>query len=206
MLFRSPGSKAVIAPDVTRAYYAAKHNGFMNFKTVQDDRSLDQKIVPLTQLTWDLNHGEAPNYSHIIFNQCNEMHGLLECLDLQKLIRDADTFVGQTVNEIMSSKLWTEPENSAIIITWDEDQNPLQKTGIQGCCGFDPASAANFGGGHIPTIVITNHGPRGVKDPTPYNFYSLLRTTEDAFGIEEYLNEANNTAAGVRSMTPLFVK
>lgn len=84
------------------------------------------------------------------------------------------------------------------------DNNPQRKTDTQGCCGFDPNSNANFGGGHIATIVITNHGPRGVVDDTPYNHYSLLRTTEDAFGIYEYLNEAGNTDKGVKPMTPLF--
>ena len=67
-----------------------------------------------------------------------------------------------------------------------------KKTGTQGCCGFDPKGLSNFGGGHIATIVITNHGARGVVDPTPYNHYSLLRTTEDALGISEYLNEAGD--------------
>ena len=60
------------------------------------------------------------------------------------------------------------------------------------------------GGGHIPTIVITNHGPRGLQDQTPYNHYSLLRTFEDAFGISEHLGHAADTAAGVRPMTALF--
>jgi hypothetical protein len=114
--------------------------------------------------------------------------------------------VGETVNQITQSKLWSQPANSAIIITWDEDNNPGDKRGTQGCCGVDPKSAANFGGGHIATIVITNHGPRGVTDTTPYNHYSLLRTTEDAFGIKEYLNGASNTSQGVKPMTRLFVK
>jgi hypothetical protein len=146
----------------------------------------------------------VPNYSHIIFNQCHDMHGLLECLNLQSLIQTADSLVGQTVQRIMTSPLWLQADNSAIVITWDEDDNPAQKQGIQGCCGFDPNSTANFGGGHIPTLVITNHGPRGVQDATPYNHYSLLRTVENAFGLDEYLNNANHPE--VKSMTPLWAK
>ncbi|MDF5737870.1 MULTISPECIES: hypothetical protein [unclassified Nostoc] len=68
--------------------------------------------------------------------------------------------------------MWAESGNNAIIITWDEDSNPSNKAKIQGCCGFDPDSNANFGGGHIATIVITNHGLRGIVDNTPYNHYS----------------------------------
>jgi phospholipase C len=198
------GSKAVVAPNFVRALYAVKHNGFMNFKSVQSDRNLAQKIVGLPQLTADLQRGTVPNYSHIVPNQCHEMHGLAECFDLDTLIKTGDTMVGQLVGQITHSSLWASAQNNAIIITFDEDNNPSEKPTPQGCCGFDPKSAANFGGGHIATIVITNHGPRGVVDATAYNHYSLLRTTEEAFGISEYLNHAGDTASGVKSMTPLF--
>jgi hypothetical protein len=41
-------------------------------------------------------------------------------------------------------------------------------------------------------------------DDTPYNHYSLLRTTEEALGIDEFLGHANGQALGVKAMTPLF--
>ncbi|MEH2160255.1 MAG: alkaline phosphatase family protein [Nostoc sp.] len=201
-----PGSKSVVAPSLNRALYAVKHNGFMNFKIVQDDPDLPSKIVGITQLQNDLKSGKVPNYSQIIFNQCHEMHGLPECPQLQKLIQTADSIIGKVVNQITTSKLWAESGNNAIIITWDEDNNPPLKEQIQGCCGFDPDSPANFGRGHIATIVITNHGLHGIVDSTPYNHYSLLRTTEDAFGIYEYLNSANETTKGVKPLTNLFMK
>ncbi len=200
----APGSKAIVYPSGVRALYAAKHNGFINFKKVQDDPNLATKMVGMEQLKADLQGDRAPNYSHVVFNQCNEMHGLYECPNLQQLIKTGDAMVGQTVELITHSKLWSAPGHAAIVITWDEDNNPPDKTAIQGCCGYDPKSQANFGGGHIATLVITNHGPRGVVDATPYNHYSLLRTTEDAFGIYEYLNQAGNTSAGVKPMTALF--
>ncbi len=199
-----PGSKVVFAPNPVRALYAAKHNGFMAFKSVQDNPQRLNKLVGIDQLAIDLQNGTVPNYSHIVLNQCHEMHGLPECSNLQQLIKTGDTQVGKLVNQIMASKVWSAKGNSAIVITWDEDDNPPVKLQPQGCCGFDPKSSANFGGGHIVTLVITNHGQKGVVDRTPYNHYSLLRTTEDAFGIHEYLNEAGNTAAGVKPMTPLF--
>jgi hypothetical protein len=106
------------------------------------------------------------------------------------------------VDEIMASKAWSRPVNFAIVITFDEDEHGHARG--PGCCGSDQDSAANFGGGHIPTIVITNNGPRHFKDATPYNHYSLLRTTEEAFGIKEYLGFAGADAKGVTAMTPLF--
>ena len=199
-----PGSKAIVAPSGTRALYAAKHNGFMNFKAVQDDPNRAQKIVGFSQLSSDIKSGNVPNYSHIVLNQCHEMHGLAECPNVRSLIQTGDAMIAQVVNQIMRSPTWAAANNSAIVITWDENNGKSQ--GQTGCCGSDPNSAANFGGGHIATIVITNHGPRRVVDSTPYNHYSLLRTTEDAFGINEYLNQAGDTAHGVKPMTKLFAQ
>ena len=200
----SPGSKAVVFPSGIRALYAVKHNGFMNFKSVQDDPNLAQKVVGLDRLSMDLKSGKVPNYSHIILNLCHEMHGLLECHNEDRLIQTGDAQIGKVVDQIMKSSIWSLPDNSAIVITWDEDNDPAKKTGTQGCCGFDPQGLSNFGGGHIATIVITNHGARGIVDSTPYNHYSLLRTTEDALGISEYLNEAGDLSKGVKPMRKLF--
>jgi phospholipase C len=200
----APGSTSIVAPNGIRALYAVKHNGFMNFKAVQDDPNRAKKIVGFAQLTADLNSGNVPNYSHIILNQCHEMYGLAECPNTQNLIRTGDEQIAQVVNQIMRSSVWTASSNSVIVITWDE--NSGKTNGQTGCCGYDPKSAANFGGGHIATIVITNHGQHGITDSTPYNHYSLLRTTEDAFGIYEYLNQAGNTAKGVKPMTQLFAR
>ncbi len=164
-------------------------------------------------LEHDLKSGNLPNYAHIVPNQCNEMHGRDESpstpadcrkSNVEGLIRRGDKIVGKLVEKIMRSRVWRAPTNSAIVITFDENGKAERNAGPQGCCGYDPKSAANFGGGRIPTIVITNHGVRGVTDATPYNHYSLLRTTETAFGIEEHVRYAANIAAGVVDLAPLF--
>jgi hypothetical protein len=213
----APGSKAIVYPDPQNpvpgspsALYASKHNGFINFKAVQEDPNLDQKLVGFDQLDRDLANGQAPNYAHIVPNQCNEMHGLTDPLappdcqvrnDNGRIAR-GDKLIGDLVGKIQSSAIWIGDANVAIVITFDEDNG--RKAGPQGCCGHDPSSAANFGGGHVPTVVITNHGPRGAVDDTPYNHYSLLRTVEEALGIAEYLGHAKDAALGVKPMTRLF--
>lgn len=112
--------------------------------------------------------------------------------------------IGRLVDKIMASPVWREAGNTAIVVTFDENDGGERQAGVQGCCGYDPASRANYGGGRIPTLVITNHGGEPVSDPTPYNHYSLLRTTEAAFGIDEYLGHAADTDKGVTVMSPLF--
>jgi len=216
----APGSKAVYFPDAhdpvagnPDELYAAKHNAFINFRGVQDDPALAEKVVGFDRLFADLSSGQFPNYAHVVPNQCNEMHGLPpgpnvppDCVfdNVAGRLARGDAMIGDLVAKVEASPIWSASGNVAVVITWDEDDDPPHKTGTQGCCGYDPNSPANFGGGHIPTIVITNHGPRGVVDPTPYNHYSLLRTTEAAFGIAEYLGHAADVGAGVRTMAPLF--
>ncbi len=189
------------------ALYASKHSAFLNFRSTQLDRHRADHLVGFDRLDADLASGHLPSFALVVPNQCNEMHGALgksvpaDCsfAAMDAVIQRGDAMVDVLVRKIQASRAWSAPDNVAIVVTWDED------TGNRvGCCGSDPASAANFGGGHIATVVITNHGPRGVADATPYNHYSLLRTLEDAFGIRTYLRHANDTAQGVVPMLPLF--
>jgi hypothetical protein len=211
----APGSLAVIASDPafdagTRkaALYAAKHSGFMNFYDVQHDPKRSERIVDFRQLDADLASNRLPNFALIVPNQCNEMHGLhgegvpadCEGRNLAALIGRGDAMAGALVAKIQATRAWRSAENVAIVITFDEGSGRSR----EGCCAATADGPTNLGGGHIPTIVITNHGPRGVKDETPYNHYSLLRTIEDAFGITEHLGHAADTDKGVVAMAPLF--
>jgi hypothetical protein len=199
------------APATPNELYAAKHNGFVNFRSVNREpyRQLAYHFVGFGQLDKDLAADAMPNYAHIIPNQCNDMHGMsgpnvpADCTG-NALIHRGDAEIGVLVEKIMRSKVWSDPGNTAIVVTFDENNEDERHSGIQGCCGYDPHSKANFGGGHIVTIVITNHGPGHVVDATPYNHYSLLRTTEAAFGINTYLGHAADKAKGVVTMSPLF--
>jgi phospholipase C len=216
----TPGSLAVRWPTaeqpaagVPMQLYAAKHNGFVNFRSVQQDPARSAKIVDFEALYHDLATGDMPNYAHIVPNQCNDMHGRdvgpnvpADCVkgDSRALIARGDRVIAALVERIMASRVWSGTDNTAIVITFDENDKDERQGPDQGCCGNDSHSAANAGGGRIPTIVITNHGPRGVIDDTPYNHYSLLRTTEAAFGISEYLGHAAEESVGVVTMAPLF--
>src|SRR5580658_7615062 len=203
----------VPVPGSPTQLYAAKHDGFLNFERVQQDPARSSKIVDFAVLYQDLDAGRVPNYAHIVPNQCNYMHGRdaapdvpQDCRkgDMRALIGRGDRVIGELVDRIMRSPIWLAAGNTAIVITFDENDKDERVGPDQGCCGTESSSAANLGGGHIPTIVITNHGPRAVIDAIPYNHYSLLRTTEKLFGIPEYLGHAADERAGVRVMSALF--
>src|SRR5262249_23724050 len=127
------------------------------------------------------------------------------CRDTARRISVGDKMIDELVTKIKASPIWNASGNTAIVITWDEDDR--RTIGPQGCCNCAYSSVmATSGGGHIPTFVIINHPPSDspVKDDTPYNHYSLLRTTEEAFGMDEYLAHANDSECGVKPMSRLF--
>lgn len=211
----APGSLAFIASDPSlddgttkTALYAAKHAGFVNFASVQSDPHREDHLVGFDRLEADLKSGHLPSFALIVPNQCNEMHGLVgarvpaDCVASNKpgLIRRGDAEIGRLVAELQATRAWKGRDNVAIILTFDEGAGGERS----GCCAVTPDAPSNFGGGHIPTVVITNHGPHGLADDTPYNHYSLLRTIEDAFGIREHLRHAADTDKGVVPMTRLF--
>lgn len=177
-------------PSSAHAFYASKHNPFVNFTGTQGAVA---NMVDDSQFATDLSNNALPNYSLIVPDQCNDMHGTGGCSN-PDLIAAGDAYVGKTVGEIMSSKQWSEGRN-AIVITWDEDDFSDSGQPGTGCCG------TTVGGGHVATIVITNKMTAPITDATPYNHYSLLRSMEDAFGLP-CLAHACDSA--VVPMTPLF--
>jgi hypothetical protein len=209
----SPGSGAVIASDPhgdtppTMPIYASKHIGFLNFSSFQNDPKRSERLVDFNALTADLDAGSVPQFSYIIPNLCDDMHGASDAdgppedckyAQFAELVKRGDRTLDGLVTKIMASKSWKSSERDAIVITFDEDD----EGDYVGCCGINPKDPTNRGGGLVATVVVTNHGPRGLKDATPYSHYSLLRTLEDAFGIHEYLGHANDP--DVVPMTPLF--
>ena len=210
-----PGSLAVIASDPafadgTRktALYAAKHSGFVNFDSVQNDARRADRLVDFKQLDADIAADRLPSFALLVPNQCNEMHGLegqnlppgCSKTDMAALVKRGDEVIARLVSSVQATPAWRGPDNFAIVITFDEGAGKTR----EGCCAVTPDAPSNFGGGHIPTIVITNHGPRHVADGAAYNHYSLLRTIEDAFGIGQHLAHAADTDKGVVPMVKLF--
>ncbi|MDB5072315.1 MAG: phosphoesterase [Candidatus Eremiobacteraeota bacterium] len=207
----APGSLAMMsAGNATTppALYAAKHTGFTNFASVHRDTDLAHELVGFDALHADLRAGTVPAFALVVPNQCNEMHGIgarnapADCSGGDEaLVRRGDAYAADLVAAIQASPIWTAPNaNTAIVITWDEDGKEFRAPGSpNSCCVTD---AHNPGGGHIATIVVTSHGPRGAVDPTPYDHYSLLRTIEDALRLDGHLRHAGD--ATVLPMTPLF--
>jgi hypothetical protein len=175
--------------------YNSKHNGVVNFANMQTPSEF-AKLTPIAQLQADLSSGDVPGLSYIVPDECTDMHGAPPfCVDSgvagdvndNELVATGDAFVNQTVAAIQSSSVWSKG-NDAIVLTFDEGN------GHATCCGVP-------GTGRVAEVVVTNHGPRGLRDGTPYNHYSLLSSLEHAFGVGCVAHACDRS---IKPMTPLF--
>jgi phosphatidylinositol-3-phosphatase len=201
---------AGVVPGAKDKLYAAKHNPVLNFLSYWGPRPISasftpnaaqqaalDKMVPDTQFTADLASGNVPSFSFIVPDQCHDMHGTASCPGGAALSQEGDAYVGQTVDAIMASSTWQQG-NNAIVITWDEnDYSNLD-------CNTSVRVASN--GCQVPTIVIANHGPRGVTYDVPANHYSLLLSIEQAFGLSCLEQACASSGSNVQPMTPLIRK
>lgn len=183
------------------ALYAAKHDPFVYFRSVQDGFNPElslKRVVPFDGkggLYEDLGNGKVPNFSFIAPNQCNDQHGRGNAGAIcnydpndngtqvglnQGLIYQGDVTVQRIVTAIKSSRAWQEGHN-AIVVVWDENDYSVAPTTNQ-----------------VLLIVDTNYGRHGVKSPQFYDHYSLLRTLEAGFGLP-CLNHACDKQSHVMS-------
>ena len=176
--------------------YAAKHNPFVYFRSVQEHH-LD-RIAPFqgTQgLFADLSSGHVPEFSFIAPNQCNDQHGRgnggPQCdFDYHNdgtqkglnpaLISVGDQTLATIVKSIEDSPVWKEGKN-AIVVLWDEDDYSIAPTTNQ-----------------VLTMVETNYGVHGVKSNHFYTHFSLLKSLEAGLRLP-CLNHACDASTDVMS-------
>ncbi len=177
--------------------YAEKHDPFMYFSSIRNNPARIQRIVPFTEFQQDLQSGNIANFVWISPDLCNDMHGAPDCSSYDSLIAQGDSFIRSTVQEIMSSAAWK--ERSIIVITWDENDG-----GNTGCCNSPTgANGVMLGGGDVPIIIITSHGPaHTVLANGSYNHYTLLATIEQLWNLGCLANACNFNNSSL--MNPLF--
>ncbi len=184
--------------------YAAKHNPFVYFQSVQEGRSPGLSLANTVGfdgsngLYGDLASGNVPAFSFIAPNQCNDQHGRGNAGPFcsydpvsdgtqaglnPALIQRGDMTVKKLVTAIKSSPAWSEGRN-AIVVLWDENDYSLAPNNNQ-----------------VALIVDTNYGVGGQRSTIRYNHFSLLRTIEGAFDLP-CLNHACDQ--GVHVMSDLF--
>jgi hypothetical protein len=201
-----------LTPPLTRdnivRQYAAKHNPFVYFRSVQEGTEPNLGLHNVAAfdgergLYADLRAGHVPSFSLIAPNQCNDQHGRGNAGAFcnydptdngtqaglnPALIYAGDVAVRKLVQAIKSSKAWKDDDRrSAIVVLWDEN---------------DYSTVPNTN--QVMLIVDTNYGAHGVVSAKRYNHFSLLKTVEGALGLP-CLNHACD--ANVDVMSDLFAE
>lgn len=190
------GSKDHTGRATAKDQYAAKHNPFVYFHSIIDDRPrCDRHVVNLNVLDRDLRRlATTPNYSFISPSLCHDGHDA-PCRNGEPGgLVSADRFLRHWIPRIMASPAYR--QGGLIIITFDE----ATMADATGCCGAQPlpggppAGINGPGGGRIGAVLLSPHITPGTVSDVPYNHYSLLRWVEDNFGLD-HLGQAS--AAGL---------
>jgi phosphatidylinositol-3-phosphatase len=170
--------------------YAVKHNPFVYFHTIIDDRTrCDAHVVNLEQrLSADLKSiATTANYNFITPNLCNDGHDA-PCVDGQPGgLVSADAFLKKWVPLITHSAAFK--KDGLLIVTFDEADTRLSD-GSEACCGEQGLPGARYppgfrgpGGGRIGAVLISPFIKPGTISRTAYNHYSQLRSVEGFFGL-----------------------
>ena len=181
--------------------YAAKHNPFVYFRSVEEGEQPGSDLTNVVGFDgWnglyaDLRSGSVPSFSFIAPNQCNDQHGRGNAGPYcnfdpndngtqaglnPALMQRGDIALKQIVTAIKESPVWKQ-SRSAIVVVWDEDDYSVSPTTNK-----------------VLVIVDTSYGSHGLKSSTPYNHFSLTKSIEGALGLP-CLNHACDTAVNVMS-------
>ena len=184
--------------------YATRHDPFMYFHSIIDDRqACDSHVVALgspdgqmpasalpgeTGLATDLRSvATTPNYSFITPNLCEDGHDF-PCVNEpsgESAYADYDSFLETWVPMITSSAAFK--ENGMLVVTFDEAETGAEADAA--CCGEHPGPAAaepginGPGGGITGAVVLSPFVRPSTVSRTDYNDFSLLATVEDIFGV-----------------------
>jgi phosphatidylinositol-3-phosphatase len=175
--------------------YATRHNPFMYFRAIIDDKRLcDSHVVSLTPLAANLKQiSTTPNYSMITPDTCADGHDWPKCQNGQPgRLPKVNAFLRTWVPRIMASPAYR--ANGMILITTDEsgsDEDAGACCGETDGLGYDDPSHPNIdepglygpGGGRVGAIVLSRYVTPGTVTTRPYNHYSQLRSIEDIFGL-----------------------
>lgn len=135
--------------------YAQRHNPFIYFDNIRNNKNRCENIVPYTSLQSDFQSiNTTPNFVWITPNVCSDMH---DCS-----VATGDKWLSEQVSQILKSPAFLK-QKSLLVITWDEGEG----------------SASN----RVPTLLIGNSVRQGFISHTAYTHYSLLRTIENVWNI-----------------------
>jgi hypothetical protein len=172
--------------------YATRHNPFVYFHSIIDRPICNTNVLDLSKLQGDLGSAAStPSYSFITPDLCSDGHDAT-CPNGQPAgYQGINTFLKTWIPRITGSPAYQ--DGGLIIVNFDESAS-----GAESCCGETngPNTPNNggitqgSGGGRTGAVLLSPFIKAGSVNNTPYNHYSLLRSTEDLFGLAHLGNAA----------------
>ena len=172
----------------TTDQYAARHEGFMYFRSVTGDASYcAAHVLSFRPLRADLAAaGKTPAFSWISPNLCDDGHDVPCVTGQPGGLAQIDRFLASWVPVIMASPAYR--DGGLILITFDEGNTDTA------CCGEQSGFSSSHpntlspglggpGGGDVGLVALSPFIKPGTVSTVAYNHYSMLRTIEDIFGL-----------------------
>ena len=179
-----PASGAAEQP--AQGGYAARQNPFVYFHSLLDLGACASSDVPLTEFSSDLlKTSSTPNYSFISPNLCDAGVAGQCPAGTPSGAAAADAFLAQWVPKILASPAYK--QDGLLMVTFNE---------------ANPSGAAASATPQVGALLLSRYVTSGSTDAGAYNPYSLLRSTEDLFGLS-HLAEAGGSA--VKSFAPALL-
>jgi hypothetical protein len=147
--------------------YAVRHNPFVYYNDVSSTATCPN-LKSYADLSGDLANNTVARYNFIVPNTCDDGHD--SCAPYNDPVKQTDAWLQTNVPPILSSAAYQ--NGGALFITWDE---------------------AASGDGPIGLIVLSPSAKgNGYSNTIHYTHGSLLRTTEEIFGVSPFLGDAQN--------------
>ena len=158
-------------PSASSGAYRRKHNPFIYYDDVRNDRARCRRIVPFTELPADIRRDRLPTFAWITPNMCNDTH---DCG-----VRTGDRFLAKVVPGLLRAV----GPRGFVVITYDEGRTAA------GCCGGEAK------GGRIATVIAGPRVRRGFRHAGALDHYGTLGTIERALGLRP-MGAAKNPRSG----------
>ena len=173
---------------VSWRYYAAPYlkpgyiwAAYDDIKHIRYSKYWKQADVPFTQFASDIKSGSLANLTWLTTDPATSDHPPFSmCAGQNSTV--------MAINAIMTSKFW---KSTAIVLTWDDFGGFYDHVA--------PPVIDNISlGPRVPTIVISPYSRAGTIAKTVYNFGSMLKFSEDIFGLPR-LSKYDTTANSLSS-------
>ncbi len=148
--------------------YLKRHNPAVWYSSVLDKPTDLQRVVPFTQFSQDVASNNLPEYSVVIPDAMNDAH--------DGTLAQADAFLKNNMTSLLQSTYFEAGGDGILLLTFDE-------------CGGGENSTC---GAHIFSAMLGPLTKHGYLSGMAYSHSDMLRTIEDALGIEPYFGAASS--------------